>query len=153
MGGIGNRVEMSFLGGNEFRAAMRSIDEACDRIAMNGIEVEVPEVVEDYLQDNQESGETYWAMNLNFKLNHAWTRKVLSESKNERKVLRQGSTECHGTNLAEIFIFKFRSEVWKFLARVGHGFLNIFKTMPSGLRPIVLVCGSRTWGITSYQML
>lgn len=59
MGGIGNRVEMSFLGGNEFRAAMRSIDEACERIAMNGIEVEVPEVVEDYLQDNQESGETY----------------------------------------------------------------------------------------------
>ena len=56
MGGIGNRVEMSFLGGNEFRAAMRSIDEACDRIAMNGIEVEVPEVVEEYLQDNQESG-------------------------------------------------------------------------------------------------
>ena len=59
MGGIGNRVEMSFLGGNEFRAAMRSIDEACDRIAMNGIEVEVPEVVEDLIQDNQGSDETY----------------------------------------------------------------------------------------------
>ena len=50
---------MSFLGGNEFRAAMRSIDEACDRIAMNGIEVEVPEVVEDLIQDNQGSDETY----------------------------------------------------------------------------------------------
>ena len=50
-----NHLFLARIGGYEFGAAIRSSESTADRIASNDVEVEIPEVVDDLLEDSQES--------------------------------------------------------------------------------------------------